>query len=261
MIHGVGEFRTIKAKPLRIFIGFDSREPVGYHVAAHSILMRASEPVSVTPLRMDTLREQGCYWRGRDEKAATEFSLTRFLVPYLSGYDGWSIFMDSDMLVRADLVGDLKPLLDPSCAVSVCQHDYTPKESTKMDGKAQHAYPRKNWSSFMVFHNAACRNLTPEYVNTATPAQLHRFQWVEAEYGKDRAIGSLPLAWNWLVGEYDKNPDAKILHYTDGLPCFLDYQFCDHADLWWKEYHAMINPVSNGPFSREAWMRHMESAA
>lgn len=245
--------------PLRVFIGYDSREPVGYHVTAHSILMRASEPVAIIPLRQDTLREQGCYWRPIDKQASTEFSLTRFLVPYLSGYEGWSVFMDCDMLVRADIVGDLKKLLGPECAVFVCQHDYAPKDTAKMDGKVQHAYPRKNWSSFMVFDNASCRHLTPEYVNTASPADLHRFKWVEDEYGA-AAIGPLPLEWNWLVGEYEPNPQAKILHYTNGLPCFLDYERCDHADLWWEEYDAMKRPVRQGPYTRDAWLKSMQDA-
>ena len=243
---------------LRVFIGYDSREPVGYHVCAHSILMRASELVAVIPLRQDTLRAQGCYWRPIDTKASTEFSLTRFLVPYLSNYEGYSVFMDSDMLVRCDMVEVLRDILRQPTSdrcVWVCQHDYTPKQGTKMDGKTQTVYPRKNWSSLMVFANAQCKMLTPEYVNTATGLQLHRFQWL-----RDDQVGSLPLDLNWLVGEYEKNPHAKILHYTNGLPCFLDYERCDHADLWWDEYSRMTRPVRAGPFARDAWMESARAA-
>lgn len=241
---------------LRVFIGYDSREPVGYHVAAHSILTRSSEPVAVIPLRQDTLRAAGCYWREPDAKASTEFSLSRFLVPYLSKYEGLSVFMDSDVLVQCDLARELKAAIarDPGKHVWVCQHDYTPKAETKMDGKPQAVYPRKNWSSVMVFENRAFDDrLTVEYVNNVTPAALHRFQWCH-----DPNIGALPLEWNWLVGEYEPNPDAKILHYTNGLPCFLDYERCDHADLWLEEYRRMTAPVRAGPFARDAWIKSMQ---
>lgn len=240
-------------QPLRIFIGWDSREPVGYHVCAHSILTRASGPVSIIPLVRQGLP---MLTRTRNAMESTEFAFSRFLVPYLSNYEGISVFMDSDMLVRGDMFDLFTPGLLHGRAVAVCQHDYTPKQTTKMDGKQQTVYPRKNWSSFMIFNNRKCQALTPEYVNSATGLQLHRFQWTT-----DERVGSLPLEWNWLVGEYEKNPDARILHYTNGLPCFLDYQDCDHADLWWKEYASMMEPVQNGPYAREAWMRQRESAA
>lgn len=235
--------------PLKVFIGYDSREPVGYHVCAHSILTRASGPMSIIPMVRNALP---MLTRTRNAMESTEFAFSRFLVPYLSGYEGVSVFMDSDMLVQADIhvVVGTHLRMNRQAAVSVCQHDYTPKQTVKMDGKQQTAYPRKNWSSFMIFNNRKCRALAPDYVNTATGLQLHRFQWIN-----DREIGALPLEWNWLVGEYEKNPNARILHYTNGLPCFLDYQDCDHADLWWKEYQAMIEPVRNGAFAREAWYK------
>ena len=120
-------------------------------------------------------------------------------------------------------------------AISVCQHDYTPKSETKMDGRVQTAYPRKNWSSFMVFDNSLCRMLTPDYVETASGLDLHRFNWLKNEY----PIGSLPLEWNWLIGEYPINPNAKMLHYTLGGPWFPMQRNCDEADKWLAEYRDM----------------------
>lgn len=251
--------------PLRVFIGYDSREPVGYHVCAHSILARASGPVSITPLVQSSLRARNYYTRERGPTESTEFSMTRFLVPYLSDYEGLSVFMDSDMLCLVD-IGELVSMVwraradvgEP--AVWVCPHDYTPKQAIKMDGKEQTTYPRKNWSSLMVFENERCRALTREYVNQATGLELHRFQWLGASYEQDKRIGHLPLDWNWLVGEYEPNPNAKILHYTNGLPCFLDYERCDHADLWLDEYRRMTAPVRSGPFARDAWIKSMQEA-
>jgi hypothetical protein len=238
-------------QPLRIFIGYDSREPVAYHVFAHSILARASQPVAIIPLKQDVLRLSGAYWRDIDAHAATEFSLTRFLVPYLSGYKGRSIFADCDMLAQADIVADLLPLVDQQADVFVCQHDYAPTAHVKMDGQQNAAYPKKNWSSFMVFNNAHCRMLTPEYVNSATPAQLHRFEWAHS-------VGSLPLEWNWLVGEYAPNAKRKILHYTLGGPWFRDYRNCDGATEWREELSQMLEPHRPGGnlYNRDAWMAH-----
>lgn len=219
---------------LRIFIGYDSREAIAYHVLAHSILQRITIPVSITPLVLKSLRLAG-YSRPRGPLESTEFSLTRFLVPYLSNYDGWSVFMDSDMLCRVDLADLLMEMLrQREKAVLVCQHDYTPASTTKFLDQPQTVYPRKNWSSFMVFNNVKCTALTLDYVNQATGLELHRFQWMP-----DAQIGSLPLDWNWLVGEYPPNADAKVLHYTLGGPWFPDCALTDHADEWNAERAAM----------------------
>lgn len=213
-------------KPLQIFIGWDSREPAAFAVLADSILRRTTQAIAILPLRLDALRR--IYTRERGPTESTEFSLTRFLVPYLSNYEGFSIFMDCDMLCQAD-IGDvmLYPLADPGKALYVCPHDYTPKGSTKFLGQRQTAYPRKNWTSFAVFDNARCSMLTPDYVNTATGLELHRLQWL-----RDEQIGHLPLTWNWLSDEYPENRDAQIVHYTNGGPWFDSHKHCDHADLW-----------------------------
>lgn len=224
-------------KPINIFVGFDHRETVAYHVLCNSIMRHASCPVAFTPVIQSQLRSMGLYTRERGKFETTEFSLTRFLVPYLSNYEGISIFMDSDMLCQADITDLLiYPLAHPSKAVHVVQHDYTPKTMLKMDHQPQTMYPRKNWSSLMVFNNSECRMLTPDYVNTATGLELHRFHWL-----KDEQIGSLPLEFNWLVSEYSPTDKAKLLHYTLGGPWFEQHRDCDHADLWNQELaHALV---------------------
>ncbi len=227
---------SVNHAPLRIFVGWDSREQVAYHVLAHSIIARSSLPVSITPLNQSVLRASGIYTRGRDERASTEFSITRFLVPYLSNYEGVSVFMDCDMLVQHDIVELLAyALAHQSVSVLACQHDYTPKAGTKFLGQSQEAYPKKNWSSLMVFQNANCRALTPELVNGAEPKHLHRFEWA-----KD--VAALPLEWNWLVGEYAANPHARNYHWTLGGPWFEAHEDVDHADLWFNERDEMLAP-------------------
>ncbi len=224
---------------LKVFVGYDSKEAPAFHVAAHSLLAHASRPVSITPLMQPALRSAGLYTRERKPNEATEFSMTRFLVPHLSDYQGYSLFLDCDVLVQADIWDLLLfTLINPGKAVYCCQHDYIPKALTKFDGHEQTKYPRKNWSSVMLFDNAKCKALTPEYVNSATGLELHRMHWTT-----DDKIGGMPLAWNWLVGEYDRNPGAKILHYTNGTPCFLDYAMGDHAAEWWDAYRAMLGPA------------------
>jgi hypothetical protein len=218
---------------LPVYIGYDPRESVAFHTLSHSILRRSSVPVSIAPLVQSQLR--GVYRRPRGPTESTEFSLTRFLVPYLSGYAGWSIFMDCDMLCRVDITGLEKEIAkQPDKAVLVCKHDYVPKTQRKFLDQVQTKYPRKNWSSLMVFNNARCRSLSVDYVNTASGLELHRFAWVE-----DRAIGELPLEWNWLVGEYDYNPNARIAHFTIGGPYFDAYRDCDYAGEWFAEFESM----------------------
>src|SRR5207245_2941632 len=209
--------------------GYDPRESVAFSVLAQSIMRHSSIPVSITPLALSNLKD--IYTRQRGPTESTEFAMTRFLVPYLSDYRGFSVFMDCDMLCRvdiADLMADVAR--DPANSVWVCKHDYIPKDNHKFLGQIQTAYPRKNWSSLMVFANGGCRVLSPEYVNNAQPLDLHRFNWTT-----DDRIGSLPLEWNWLVCEYAKNPYAKILHYTNGGPWFEETENCDYADEWRDE--------------------------
>jgi len=227
---------------MRIFIGWDSREQIAFHVLTQSILKHTSIPVAFIPLVQSTLRAAGLYRRPRGFNESTEFSLTRFLVPYLAGYAGMAIFMDCDMLCQADIAGLLTTARQqPGKAVWVCQHEYTPKSGKKFLGQAQTAYPRKNWSSLMVFDCARCPRLTPDYVNTASGVDLHRFVWLP-----DEAIGALPLTYNWLVGEYPENKNAQFLHYTLGGPWFPEYREGIQAEAWLNAYQDGFTRFHSG---------------
>ena len=225
---------------IRMFIGYDGKETVAYHVLSHSILSRATAPVSVAPLMLSQLKDT--FSRERNALQSTEFAFSRFLVPYLSGYEGWSIFMDCDMLVLDDMK-NLWDLRDDKYAVMCVKHDYTPKTGEKFLGQVQTTYEKKNWSSVMMFNNAKCRALTPEYVNTATGLELHRFRWL----GDDNLIGEIPLKWNYLVGEYEKIPAEQIsnLHYTLGGPYFSSYKDTDYADVWIAERERLLHAAKD----------------
>lgn len=178
--------------------------------------------MSFTPLYLKNLTE---YKREHDPKASNEFSYTRFLTPYLAGYEGKALYLDCDTILRTD-VKELFDQIDEE-DVMVVQHDYTPKDDTKYLGAVQYAYPRKNWSSVMLFNCEKCWKLTPDYINTASPKELHRLYWAEN-------IGELDKTWNHLVGEYEENPGAKLVHWTNGTPCFAGYQWQEHASEWFK---------------------------
>ena len=218
---------------LRIYIGYDPRESVAFHTLSHSILRRSSVPISITPLVQSQLKH--LYRRPRGPTESTEFSLTRFLVPHLSDFSGWSIYLDCDMLCRVDIAALAKETEGQAeKAVLVCKHDYVPKSERKFLNQVQTQYSRKNWSSLMLFNNVRCRALSSEYVNSASGLDLHRFAWVE-----DRLIGELEHEWNWLVGEYAHNAAARIVHYTRGGPYFPEYKNCDYADEWFAEFESM----------------------
>lgn len=221
---------------LKVFIGYDSRLDTDYRVLRSSIERFTPYGIDIIPLKLDDLK--GIFINS--SKGASEFSFSRFLVPYLSDYKGWSLFMDCDMLCRVDLMEIWKEIkADSSKTVFVCKHDYTPKTTNKAMG-TQASYPKKNWSSFIIFNNKKCKMLSLRYVNKATGKQLHQFEWVS-----EREIGSLPLEWNWLVGEYKKNSAAKMLHYTLGTPYHDKYKDCDCAKEWLDELLWMggVQPV------------------
>ncbi|MTW22773.1 glycosyltransferase [Allochromatium palmeri] len=219
--------------PLKIMIGFDPIESVAIHALMHSLMAHASVPLAITPIDINHLG--GIYTRPRNPKQSNAFSFTRFLTPWLSGYEGWSLFLDCDMLFRTD-VAELFALADPDKAVMVVQHDYTPTTATKYLGTVQYAYPRKNWSSVMLFNNARCRVLTPDYVNTAPALDLHRFSWVD-----DDRIGALGVQWNHLVGELPPNAEACIVHWTIGGPYFHEYADVEFSDEWRAMYQRVIH--------------------
>lgn len=217
---------------MKVYIGHDPREDIAWQVCRHAIL-RHAPGLAVHPLRQEALRELGLYTRPVDQPASTAFSLTRFLTPYLAAHDGWSLFADCDILFTRDLRGMLRGL-DPGKAVHVVQHDYVPRQAIKMDGQRQTIYPRKNWSSVMLFNGAhpAVRALTPQVVNSVSPAHLHRLEWA----GGDAMIGALDPAWNFLVGEYPLPARTPFgIHYTNGGPWFAESPGVDYAELWEAE--------------------------
>jgi hypothetical protein len=203
--------------PVTIFIGCDPRERVAANVLIDSLLQHSRRPLAIIPLQTPQLEAQGLYWREREPRQSTAFSFTRFLVPYLMDYQGWAIFMDCDMLARAD-IGQLWDLRDDRFSVQCVKHNHTPHETVKFLGEAQSAYPKKNWSSLMLFNCSRCSMLTPDYVNTASGLELHRFTWLAG----DHEIGSLPGCWNHLVQvqEPSKAKTAAMLHWTLGGPWF-----------------------------------------
>lgn len=209
---------------IRVFVGFDPREAVAYHTFCQSVLERASLPVSFTPLALNALAG----YRETHTDGSNAFIYSRFLTPYLCGFDGWALFADGDMICRAD-IAELWALRDPRHAVQVVKHDYQTKAAQKYLGNKNENYPRKNWSSVMLFNcdHPKHRLLTPEFLQRTTGKFLHRFEWLD-----DADIGALPRVWNWLTTEYEDNYDAKLLHYTLGTPCFKDYENAEMADEW-----------------------------
>ncbi len=207
--------------PIPIYIGYDHRERAATNVLIDSLYQRSSKTISITPLITSQLREAGLYTRERDPKQSTDFSFTRFLVPYLQNYQGWAIFMDCDMLCRRD-IDELWKQRDDQFALMCVKHEHIPSEKTKFLGEIQSAYPKKNWSSLMLMNCEKCKNLTLNNVNNASGLELHRFIWL----GDDNLIGSIQGGWNFLIGEQELNLDdhnstnPPLVHWTLGGPWF-----------------------------------------
>ncbi len=222
---------------INIAIGVDYREFVAFQTAQSSIIRRSSVPVKIIPIAINTLRS--VFQRDIPATASTEFSFTRFLAPYLCGYDGWVIFIDGDMVVLDD-IAKLWNLRDDRYAIMCVKHDHRPTETTKFLGQQQTVYERKNWSSVMLMNCARCKMLTPDYVNTASGLDLHRFQWLKSE----DEIGEIPPAWNHLIG-WSKGAleDQKILHWTEGGPYFTSYSNAKWADVWREEHRIATETI------------------
>lgn len=221
---------------INIFIGYDKKETVAYHVLCHSILRRSTVPVSITPLNRDTLK--GYFWRPRGEFDSTDFSNSRFIVPALMDYKGWAIFMDCDMLCLDD-INNLWRQRDDRATVMVRKNVHDGTEGTKFLGQEQTSYKKKNWSSLMMFNCEKCTALTKNQVNTGMGLWLHRFEWCD-----EKDVMEIEGDWNHLIGVYPNTPKASLLHWTLGGP------WHGHEDrysgVWWLEYENMLqgsNPV------------------
>lgn len=222
-----------------IYIGWDSREDIAYQVCRHSILTRTNSRLfQVAPLKLNELRQSNIIWREDDAKASTEFTFTRFLIPFLNDYKGWALFCDCDFLFLED-IRELFALADDSKAVMVVQHDYSPSDQIKMDNKPQEMYPRKNWSSLILWNcqHPSNQQVDLEFVNSKEMSHMHRFGWLN-----DNEIGSLPYQWNYLEGWYKTN-DAKGIHYTRGGPWFSNWRDVDYAKEWTIERHKFEDDV------------------
>ena len=230
-------------KKLKIYIGYDSKEDIAYRVCKHSLLKRSKDNVKVYSLKLQELVAKKLYDRSIDPLASTEFTYSRFLVPTLTEYKGWAIFCDCDFIFLED-VSKVLENLDTSKALYCVKHDYTPKEKHKMDGQKQTIYPRKNWSSFILFNceHPANRKLTTDVVNSQTGSYLHQFKWL-----KDNEIGSLDERWNWLEGWTSKhnNQSPFAVHYTRGGPWFEEWQDVEYANEWIKERDDYLNSKFN----------------
>ena len=213
---------------INLFVGFDPREAVAYHVFCNSIIQNTSVPVQITPLVLSQLQE----FNETHDDRSNDFVYSRFLTPYLSDFKGWAIFADGDMICQGDLK-ELIDMADPSKAVMVVKHDYQTKATQKYLGNINENYPRKNWSSVILWNcdHPKHKILTPDFVSKQTGKFLHRFSWLD-----DQDIGELPLEWNWLASEYRVNREAKLIHFTLGTPCFKDYKNSDMADIWYDYY-------------------------
>ncbi len=225
---------------MKVFVGYDPREDIAYQVCKHSLISRNNE-VSVTPLVQKELRSTNLYTRKIDLLASTEFTFTRFLIPTIMNYNGWALFCDCDIIFLDD-VKQLFNQADEKYAVMCVKHDYTPKEGVKMDGQQQTIYPRKNWSSVVLWNcgHPSNKKLTQEMVNDPelTGAYFHRFSWLT-----DDEIGELGAEWNWLVGWHKEPADGKpkAIHYTEGGPWFENYRNCEYSQEWKKELMGMMN--------------------
>lgn len=215
------------SKTIPIYIGYDPREAIAYHVCANSIIRQSSQPVTLAPLALNTIQD----YQEQHTDGSNQFIYSRFLVPYLQEYQGWAIFMDGDMIVRDD-IAKLWDLRDDTKAVMCVQHDYQTKMTTKYLGAKNENYPRKNWSSVILWNcdHPANKKITPGLVETSTGAELHRFTWLT-----DSEIGQLPAEWNWLPDEFGANPAAKLLHYTLGTPCFHEFANTPMGAEWHRE--------------------------
>jgi len=223
---------------LKIFVGFDGKvEPVAYHTFCQSIIEKSSIPVSFTPLALNTLSE----YKETHTDGSNAFIYSRFLVPYLCDFKGMALFVDGDMICRTD-IAEILWEHDQDEALKVVKHYYQTKHPVKYLGAKNEDYPKKNWSSVMLWNcgHHLNKQLTPQFVMDKPGKYLHRFEWLKHE----DQVGKLDDTWNWLETEYEYNPDAKLVHHTLGTPCFKDYQSTDYSQEWWDTYHRMIYPLT-----------------
>lgn len=198
-------------KPLRVFVGMDERQPLAYTVCRSSIERHAKSRVLVEPIRFDWIP-------GMKRRGLTQFTFARYMVPWLCGYEGRAIFMDGDIIVRAD-VHELAESIQEGEVAAVAKH-----------------VARFEWPSVMVFSNWRCKALTLEYVNDEAN-KPHSLEWAAP-------LGTLPEEWNHCVGYEDHREDAKLIHFTAGIPCWKETDGSPHAEKWAEEFQHSVGTVS-----------------
>lgn len=218
---------------IKIFIGYDSREGVAYHVCVQSIICTATQPIAITPLVIEHLK----MYRESHTDGTNQFTYSRFLVPHLMNYKGWALYIDGDMILKED-ISELWRLCDDRYAVMCVHHKYETKNKNKYLGGINTNYPRKNWSSVVLWNCTHPSNagVTPDFVSKSEGSTLHRFKWL-----KDSEIGEIPIDWNWLPDEYGENKRAKLLHWTLGTPCLEGYKNAPMAEEW----HQMLDKTNH----------------
>jgi len=225
---------------MRIYIGYDSQQKDASVVCEYSLRKHSKSELDIVHLDKRDLIEDGSYFRQEGDPSSTEFTYTRFLSPYLCNYTGFSMFVDSDFLFTQDIdrlhnlvLSD--PMAKKRAAWCVKHLPYTPKSNTKFYGKPQINFPKKNWSSLIIFNNEhpSTRKLNPMSVSNKSPQWLHRFNWLDEN---ERELGVLPITWNWLVGEYNNLGELPpALHYTNGGP-FNGVYGQDYEEVWNRYY-------------------------
>ena len=227
----------MKLNKITIVVGFDQREAIAYHAFCQSILEKSTIPVQFIPLASNSLY----FYTENHHDGSNSFIYSRFLTPFICEFKGLAVYADGDMICNAD-ISELADLFDTSKAVQLVKHEYKTKRSIKYFGNDNKNYPRKNWSSMVVFNcqHPANRVLTPQFIQEHDGVFLHRFQWLH-----DDEIGELDITWNYLAIEYKSRNDAKLVHYTLGTPCLVDFKEAEMSDIWWKTYSRVIEGLDS----------------
>lgn len=219
-----------------IFIGYDSREDINFRVLEHSLRKFSTQPISICPIRLPDLS----FYKETHSDGSTQFSYSRFLVPYLMNYTGWAIFMDCDIVAQDD-VSQLWSYKDSRYAILCAKHSYKTSKKVKFLNNQNRNYDRKNWSSVMLINcgHPAVKILDPGFIENTTGEILHQFKWIDEEL-----IGSIPLEWNWLVDEYGTNNEAKLIHYTLGSPMFNECKDTPMSSNWITELNDLQSTLN-----------------
>ncbi len=220
-----------------IVVGFDQREAVAYHTFTQSIIEKSTMPVRFLPLSINSLSN----YNERHKDGSNDFIYSRFLVPHLMNFKGWAIYADGDMVCLED-IKKLWNQRDKNYALQVVKHDYETKIEKKYFGNKNENYPRKNWSSLILWNceHEAHKILSPDFIEKQSGAFLHRFSWI-----KDEEIGELEKEWNWLSLEYEEKKDINLIHYTIGTPCFKEYENKSLSSYWKKAFSSLLDGYHN----------------